>query len=137
MGKPARIRSNASAGPGAKEFRALHRSARISPYKARPVIDLIRGKQVEVALELLEYEPRRAASLIRKVVRSALSNASNDLDIDLKALVVLDARVDGAGLLQGRRRYMARAQGRAFPILKRTSHISVTLGPRAGARGEE
>lgn len=137
MPKSARTRSNASAGPGSKEFRALHRGARISPYKARPVIDLIRGKQVDVALELLEYEPRRAASLIRKVVRSALSNASNDLDVDLKRLVVVDARVDGAGMLQGRRRYMPRAQGRAFPIIKRTSHISVTLAPPAGTRGEE
>jgi large subunit ribosomal protein L22 len=119
----------------AKHFRALHRGARISPYKARPVIDLIRGKPVATALDLLEYEPRRAASLIKKVVRSALANASHDLDVNLKQLVVVDARVDGAGLLQGRRRWRPRAMGRAFPILKRTSHISVTLAdPGRGER---
>lgn len=122
-----------------KSFRALHRGARISPFKARPVMDLIRGKSVEVALELLEYEPRRAATLIRKVLRSALSNASNDLDVNLKGLYVVDARVDGAGLLQGRRRFRPRAMGRAFPILKRMSHLSVTVGetaatPRSGGQ---
>jgi large subunit ribosomal protein L22 len=111
-----------------KTFKASHRMARISPFKARPVIDLIRGKHVDVALHLMEYEPRRAASMIHKVLRSALANASNDLDVNLKALVVADARVDGAGLLNGRRRWQPRAQGRAFPILKRVSHISITLG---------
>ncbi|MDA1193611.1 MAG: 50S ribosomal protein L22 [Planctomycetota bacterium] len=110
-----------------KTFHAIHRQARISPYKARPVMDLIRGKGVDAALDIVEWEPRRASTMIRKVLRSALANASNDLDVDLKSLVVVDARVDGAGLLNGRRRYMPRAMGRAFPILKRTSHISITL----------
>lgn len=130
-------RSKPEAHLTGKSFRALHRGARISPYKARPVMDLIRGKPVDVALELLEYEPRRAAPMIRKVVRSALSNASSDLGVNLKRLYVVDARVDGAGLLQGRRRWRPRAMGRAFPILKRMSHLSVILGevaqdPRGG-----
>ena len=111
----------------AKEFRASHRMARISPFKARPVADLVRGKPVDEALTILEHEPRRAASLIRKVIRSALANASNDLAVNLKALKVVDARVDGAGMLNGRRRWQPRAMGRAFPIIKRMSHISVTL----------
>lgn len=111
-----------------KTFKASHRNARISPYKARPVIDLIRGKPIDHALHLMEYEPRRAASMILKVLRSALANASNDLDVNLKALVVADARIDGAGLLSGRRRWQPRAMGRAFPIMKRTSHISIVLG---------
>ena len=111
----------------AKSFRASHRAARISPTKARPVIDLVRGKPVNVALETLAYEPRRAAPMISKVIRSALANASNDLDVDLKALVVVDARVDGAGLLNGRVRWQPRAMGRAYPIRKRMSHISITL----------
>ena len=111
-----------------KTFRASHRLARISPFKARLVIDLIRGKPVEQAIMIMEYEPRRAATMIKKVLRSALANASNDLDVNLKSLVVIDARVDGAGLLNGRRRWQPRAMGRAFPILKRTSHICIVLG---------
>jgi large subunit ribosomal protein L22 len=112
---------------GPRRFAATHRNAHISPYKARLVMDLVRGKRVEDALSILEYEPRRAAPMIRKVIRSALSNASNDLDVNLKSLVVVDARIDGAGLLNGRRRWQPRAMGRAFPILKRTSHISIIL----------
>ena len=110
-----------------KTFRASHQMARISPFKARAVIDLIRGKPVEEAISLMEYEPRRAAHLIGKVLRSALANASNDLDVNLKALVVSDARVDGAGMLNGRRRWQPRAMGRAFPIIKRMSHIKIEL----------
>ena len=111
-----------------KTFKASLRNARISPFKARPVIDMIRGKPADVALHIMEYEPRRAASMILKILRSAIANASNDLDVNLKSLVVIDARVDGAGLLNGRRRWQPRAMGRAFPILKRTSHISIVLG---------
>ena len=110
-----------------KSFTALHRGARISPYKARPVMDLVRGKPVQQALDILEYETRRAAPLIKKVIRSAMANASNDLDVNLNRLVVVDARVDGAGLLNGRPRWRPRAMGRAYPIRKRTSHIRVTL----------
>jgi len=111
----------------AKTFTAMHRGARISPYKARPVMDLVRRKNAQEALQILEYEPRRAAPMIKKVIKSALANASNDLDVNLSRLFVVDARVDGAGLLQGRRRWRPRAMGRAFPILKRTSHLTVTL----------
>ena len=113
--------------PEQKRFVASHKMARISPFKARPVIDMVRGKPVEQALGILAYEPRRAAPMIRKVIRSALANASNDLDVNLSRLVVADARVDGAGLLNGRRRWQPRAMGRAFPILKRMSHITVAL----------
>jgi len=111
----------------AKTFVALHRGARISPFKARPVMDLVRGRPVQEALSLLEYEPRRAAPMIRKVIRSAMANASNDLDVNLSRLVVVDGRVDGGGLLSGRVRWQPRAQGRAYPIRKRTCHIRVTL----------
>lgn len=120
------------AASASKTFKASHRNARISPYKARPVIDMIRGKPADVALHIMEYEPRRAASMILKVLRSAIANASNDLDVNLGALVVVDARVDGAGLLNGRRRWQPHAMGRAFPILKRTSHISIVLAEPAG-----
>jgi len=110
-----------------KRFVAHHNMARISPFKARPVIDMIRGKPIDEALTILEYEPRRAAPMIRKVLRSAIANASNDLDVDLRRLVVIDARIDGAGMLNGRRRWQPRAMGRAFPIIKRMSHIHVAV----------
>ena len=116
-----------------KSFTASHRHARMSPYKARPVIDLVRGKGVNDALTTLEYEGRRAAPMIRKVIRSALANASNDLEVKLNDLVVTDARVDGGPLLGGRPRFRPRAMGRAFPIRKRTCHILVTLSEVEGA----
>jgi large subunit ribosomal protein L22 len=118
----------------AKTFVATHRAARISPYKARSVIDLVRGKPVQAALALLQYERRRAGPMIRKVIQSALANASNDLGVKLSRLVVTDARVDGGPLLSGRVRVRPRAMGRAYPIRKRTSHIRVEL---AEAGGEE
>ena len=65
--------------------------------------------------------------MIKKVIRSAIANASNDLDVNLSRLYVVDAPVDGAGLLSGRVRWRPRAMGRAFPIRKRTSHLSITL----------
>ena len=128
MAKTKTRTSRAKHAQWGKTFKASHKMARISPFKARPVIDMIRGKPVDTALQIMEYEPRRAASMILKVLRSALANASNDLDVNLKSLVVADARIDGAGLLNGRRRWQPRAMGRAFPILKRVSHISIVLG---------
>jgi large subunit ribosomal protein L22 len=121
--------------PG-KTFTASHLHARLSPYKARPVIDLVRGKNVDEALSILEWQPRRAAPMIRKVIQSALANASNDLEVKLARLVVARAVVDGGPLLGGRPRFMPRAMGRAFPIRKRTCHITVVLeeGPEPKAR---
>jgi large subunit ribosomal protein L22 len=128
-----------------KTFTAVHRHARLSPYKARPVIDLVRGKNVNEALTILEWEPRRAAPMIRKVIRSALATASQDLEVKLNRLVVSDARIDGGPLLGGRPRFMPRAMGRAFPIRKRTCHVTIALseGPepapkrKAKPRGEK
>jgi large subunit ribosomal protein L22 len=110
-----------------KSFTASHRHARMSPYKARPVIDLVRGKAVEEALSILEFQDRRSAPMIRAVIQSALANASNDLEVKLGRLVVSEATVDGGPLLGGRKRFMQRAMGRAFPIHKRTCHIVVTI----------
>ncbi len=120
----------APAGP--KRFAASYMGARISAYKARPVVDLVRGKPIEVALKLLEFEPRRAAPMIRKVLKSALANAGNDMDVKLQRLIVVEARVDGGPLLSGRKRFRPRAMGRAFAIMKRTSHIRVALAESGG-----
>ena len=117
-----------------KSFRAVHRWARIAPRKARLVADLLRGLPVDDALAILDNQPQRAAVLLKKVVRSAMANASQDLEVDLKALVVEEARVDMGPLLGGRARWRPRSQGRAVPILKRTSHLIVGLTESAARK---
>ena len=111
----------------AKSFRAIHRWARIAPRKARLIADMVRGMPVNDAVNVLEGHPKRAAALFQKVLKSALANASQDLDIDLNALVVSESRVDEGPLLGGRARWRPRAQGRATPIHKRTSHLRISL----------
>ncbi len=103
-------------------FRAVHRFARISPTKVRPTIDLIRGKPVEEALEVLQFTPTRAAGFIRKVLQSAVANAG--LDADPENLYVAEALVDGGPTRRG---YLPRARGRVDRIRHRTSHIAVVL----------
>lgn len=117
------------------EFRASHRYARMSPRKARPVLNLIRGQGVNRAIEILDFENRRAAAAARKVLRSALANAEaviqdRHLDIDPDELLVSDARVDVGPTLK---RWLPRARGMATPILKRTCHISIALSARPAA----
>jgi large subunit ribosomal protein L22 len=110
-----------------KSFTASHVRARISPYKARPVANLVRGKNAHRALEILQYEPRRAASMLRRVIKSALANASNDLEVALGRLFVAEVRVDGGPPLTGGRRFRPGPMGRAMAMKKRTSHIVVRL----------
>jgi len=117
-----------------KSFRAVHRWARIAPRKARLMADMLRGLPVDDALAILDQHPKRAAVLMRKVVRSAMANASQDLEVDLKSLVIAEARVDMGPLLGGRARWRPRSQGRAVPILKRTSHLIVGLTEAADRR---
>jgi large subunit ribosomal protein L22 len=116
-----------AAAAGNKTFEAVHRWARIAPRKARLIADLVRGLPVNDALAVLEHHPRRGAALLKKVLRSAMANASTDLDVDLNALVVHEARIDMGPLLYGRRRWRPRAMGRATPINKRTSHLRIGL----------
>lgn len=110
-------------------FRAIHRGARISPRKVRPLADLIRGKFADEALDILKYMPHRGARLLEKVLRSALGNAQDPdqnegKSVNMDRLVVTDARVDGGPTFK---RIQPRARGMAFGILKRTSHIHVGL----------
>ena len=110
-----------------KSYRAIHRWARIAPRKARLVADMVRGMPVNDAVSVLDGHPKRAAYLFHKVLKSAIANASQDLDVDLNALVVSESRVDEGPLLGGRVRWRPRAQGRATPIHKRTSHLRIGL----------
>jgi large subunit ribosomal protein L22 len=105
-------------------YSAVHRYARISARKVRPLADLIRGKHADEALDLLKYQPQRGARMLEKVLKSALGNAEDRRAPSLQDLVVVDARIDGGPMFK---RVRPRARGMAFMIKKRMSHITVSL----------
>ena len=107
--------------------KASARHVRISPHKARVVIDMVRGKPVDEALAILRHTPRRAAGLIEKVVNSAVANAVNNFDMDEEILSISEAYVNEGPTMK---RFQPRARGMAAPINKRTSHIEVVLKER-------
>ncbi|NLM25742.1 MAG: 50S ribosomal protein L22 [Firmicutes bacterium] len=104
--------------------KATARYIRISPRKARAVIDLIRDKDVGEALAILRFTPNAAASVIEKVVNSAIANAENNYDLDPDSLYVAECYVDQGPIMK---RVRPRARGMADRIRKRTSHITVVL----------
>ncbi len=104
--------------------RAQARFVRVTPQKARRVIDLIRGLPAAEAQALLRFAPQSASEPIGKVLDSAIANASNNYNLDPRTLVISEAFVD-EGPTQ--KRFRPRAQGRASRILKRTSHITVIV----------
>lgn len=107
------------------EAKAVLRYIRTSPRKTRLVADLIRGRPIGEALNILTFTDRKAAKILEKLLRSALANAGqNDAIDDVDALKVSEITVDEGPTLK---RYMPRARGRATPIRKRTSHIRVVL----------
>ena len=106
------------------EAKAVAKFVRISPQKARLVVDLVRGKKVEEAQKVLTFTPKKAAGLVGKVLKSALANATQNPNIDEKILFIKAIYVDQGPSLK---RWRARAQGRAAGIKKRTSHITVIL----------
>jgi large subunit ribosomal protein L22 len=110
------------------EARAVRRYAQVSAQKARLVVDLIRGKSVEDALGILEYTPKRGARLVAKTLRSAVANAEHEQRVDVDALYVKFAFVDEGPTAK---RFLPRAHGRATPLFKRTSHITVVIDERA------
>ena len=109
------------------EAKAVAKFVRISPRKVRLVIDLIRGKSVSEAVDILRFTPKAASLPIEKVIRSAAANAEHNYDMNADELYVAEARVDAGPTLK---RYRPRAQGRAYPILKRSSHITVVVKER-------
>jgi len=106
------------------EARAVAKYIRISPQKARLVVDLIRGKKVEEAEKILSYTRKYGAYLVGKVLKSALANARQNPNIDENILFVKGVYVDQGPALK---RWRARAQGRAAAIKKRKGHITVVL----------
>lgn len=109
------------------EARAILRFIRVSPRRVRLVVDQIRGKEVEKALDILKYTPKRSAAIVAKVLKSAIANAENTQSVDVDRLYVKRALVDEGGMWK---RFMPRAMGRATRIRKRLSHITLVIDER-------
>ncbi len=111
------------------EFEAKHRYARISPRKVRPLANLVRGKFVDEALDILKFQPHRGARMLEKVIRSALANAQDPDQnpgriVEEHSLYISEVCVDGGPMFK---RMQPRARGMSFMILKRMSHIRVGI----------
>jgi large subunit ribosomal protein L22 len=107
-------------------YTAIHRYARIAPRKARLVMDLIRGREVNDALAMLKFSKKRAAVMIDKVVRSAVANAA-EKEADAEALYIKSAWVDPGPIIK---RFQPKDRGKAYSIQKKTSHLVVSLEER-------
>lgn len=109
------------------EARAVTRDLRISPQKARLVADLIRGKNVGDALMILDFTPKKAARMMTKTLKSVIANAESQQRVDVDRLYVSKIMIDGGATLK---RFLPRAHGRATPMIKRTSHITIVVDER-------
>ena len=103
------------------------RYARISPQKCRLVADVVRGKPVGQALSILKFMPKKGADLVRKALESAIANAEHNHGADIDELTVSRIEVDAAPMLK---RFHARAKGRGNRIVKRNSHITVSVADK-------
>lgn len=110
------------------EAKAHAKYIRMSPRKVKVVLDLIRGKNVGEAMAILKHTPRAAAPVVMKLLKSAMANAENNHKMDVTKLYVAETYANQGSTLK---RFQPHAQGRAFRILKRTSHITVVLKERA------
>jgi large subunit ribosomal protein L22 len=106
-------------------YKASHRFARTSVRKLLPILDLIRGKYADDALDTLKYLPHRGARMIERVLRSAMANAEDQGVRHPGDLIVADARGDGGPMFK---RLMPRARGMAYLIRRRSAHITIGLG---------
>ncbi|MFW6263957.1 MAG: 50S ribosomal protein L22 [Cyanobacteriota bacterium] len=113
------------------EVKAIARYVRMSPYKARRVLDQIRGRSYREALIILEFMPYRACDPVLKALRSAVANAEHNEGLDPATLVVSQAYADQGPVYK---RFRPRAQGRAYQIRKPTCHITVAVAPEAAER---
>jgi large subunit ribosomal protein L22 len=107
-------------------FKAIHRFARISPRKARLVMNLIKGRDVDDAITMLKFSKQRSAVMIEKVVRSAVANAGEQ-EANTNTLYVAKAWVDPGPVIK---RFQPKDRGKAYEIKKRTSHLVVELDER-------
>ncbi|GAA0772148.1 MULTISPECIES: 50S ribosomal protein L22 [Clostridium] len=110
------------------EAKAIAKYVRMSPMKVGIVLDLIRDKNVNEAFAILQYTPKDAAVVVNKLLKSAVANAENNFNLDRNRLYVAEAHTGAGPTLK---RFRPHAQGRAFRILKRTSHITIVVKERA------
>ena len=115
-------------------FTAKHRFARISVRKLRPILDLIRGKYADDAVDILKYLPHRGARMIERVLKSAMANAEDKGIRNVGDLIIVDARGDGGPMFK---RLMPRARGMAYMIRRRSAHIVIGLADLADLGGDE
>lgn len=106
------------------EAKAILRNARIAPRKVQIVLDLIRGKDYDVAMATVKHTPKAASEYLEKLLKSAAHNAENNYNMDKNNLYVAECYVCPGPIMK---RIMPRAQGRAYRILKRTSHVTIVL----------
>ena len=111
------------------EVRASAQRVRISPRKARLVVDMVRGKKVTDAIQLMKFVPNRAAEDVEKLLKSVAANAENNLDLDPENLWIKEIYADDAPQL---RRFKPKARGRVGKILRRSCHITVIAEERGG-----
>ncbi|NLL81184.1 MAG: 50S ribosomal protein L22 [Tissierellia bacterium] len=109
------------------EAKAIAKYVRISPLKINFICKEIRGKQVDEALSILKFTPKRGAKALEKVLNSAIANAENNLNLDRDNLYVSEAYANDGPTMK---RYRPKAKGMAYPILKRSSHIGVVVKER-------
>ncbi|MTH55123.1 50S ribosomal protein L22 [Bacillus mangrovi] len=109
------------------QAKAVARTVRIAPRKARLVMDLIRGKQIGEAVAILRHTPKAASPIIEKVLNSAVANAEHNYEMDINSLVISEGFVDEGPTLK---RFRPRAMGRASAINKRTSHITIIVSEK-------
>jgi large subunit ribosomal protein L22 len=111
------------------EVKATAKNTGIPASKIRPIVDMVRGKRVDEALNLLRFTPTPKAKLVAKVVRSAAANAENNFQMEPADLRVVKIYVDEA---RSMRRFRARSRGQASPIRKNSSHITVIVAEQEG-----
>lgn len=109
------------------EARASVKNARIAPRKVKIVLDLIRNKPVDYAMATIKHTPKAACEYLEKLLKSAVANAENNHNMDKDNLYIAECFVSEGPIMK---RVMPRAQGRAFRIFKRTSHITLVLKER-------
>ncbi len=114
-------------GIGKDEGKAILMYARISPTKVRIVANLIKGKGVKEAMGILTHTPKAASPILSKLLKSAVANAENNNNLDIEKLYVSEAIANPGPTMK---RIQPRAQGRAFKIFKRTSHITLVVKER-------
>jgi large subunit ribosomal protein L22 len=108
-------------------YPVIHRFARIAPRKARLVADMIRGMPIDRAMTALQFSKKRAAWYMKSILKSAIANAE-EANADLSTLVVSESRIDVGPVIK---RFQPKDRGRAFSIMKRTSHILIVLDQKA------